>query len=80
MPFRNTIRLAFDALTRSASISVLLRHAASHEFALEIQPKQASSHRCDADITTRIVEADATHAVIRQQALLTGKGFIGDCH
>jgi hypothetical protein len=59
--------------------TVLLKDETGHEFTLEIEPKQSPSHRCDADITTRIVEADATHAAIRQQVLFTGKGFIADC-
>lgn len=64
----------------TVSKQTLLRTETGYEFLLEIESKPLPSRRCDAAITTRLIESDGTGNIVRERVLFRGTGFIADCH
>ena len=55
--------------------------ASGHEFAIEIAPKLLRSKPCQTEITTRLLELDASRKIVRAQVVHKGKGYVnsGSC-
>ncbi len=55
--------------------TLVMNDASGHEFAIEIEPKLSGPDQCHPEITTRLVEFDASRKVVRERVLFRGTAF-----